>query len=139
MPGIILCIGAIILIIVLFFIAELISKNNTPKKTEPIKKEEPKPEIIEVKPETNLANDVERLITTDKKNDSKKLESASRRSHLVNRSRMREYYDKKYAERVNKFEENDNDNTEQASTLDITDEEARKLIALAEVLKRKEG
>ena len=149
--AIILCIVAIAFVIVLFFVADLITKNNAKKEEEKPKEEIKPPEVkkeeeVEIKTElnhNNLANDIEQLLTTDKKNDGHgRLASASRRSHLVNRSRMREYYDHKYSDRVSKYSGYGVDTSEEGGMtigdMNITDEEARKLIALAEVLKRKE-
>ena len=131
----------------------------------------------------NLADDMEKLIKTDKKNDSErndrmigndprysnKHEPASRRSHLVHRGRMRDYYQGRHENRESRFKDyeidssrresdlynydsqdvyrNNNGNINetqnfreiQVGDLTLNDQEIKKLIALQEVLKRKDS
>jgi len=163
--AIILCVVALVLFLVLFFVVDFITRNKAaqekkqikPKESEVKKAEEPKvltsEEYRNEMNANNLANDIEKLINNDSKHDSvkQKHESASKRSLLVNRGRMRDYYQKKHAERVSKYRDygveemgsiDDVDYSPNRMTIgdiDLTEDEARKLIALAEVLKRKDS
>ena len=158
--GIITSLIALAFVLGMFFVAHIVENTSLRKKNE--KKPEEK-KVVEEKPvktteinddylikefnENNLANDMERLIEKDKKTQDPKNQRASDRSHLVKRGRMRDYYERKHTMRESKYggygvgaaESADNSVVHQFEDLTFTDEEFKKLIALQEVLKRKDS
>jgi hypothetical protein len=114
--AIVIVLAALVAFLVLFFLIEQMTKD----KKKPAKKSEPKPikqeqatpplhHGMQDEPDcfaselnqNNLANDIESLIPVKVK--EREMESASSRSRLATRSRVREYYEQRSAEHKERY------------------------------------
>jgi len=145
-------------IIVLFFVADFLSRrNNTAKKAStgqtvqsPVKPvahaiDETQDVVAAANIASTLATEIETMIVNDASSRGDKVESASQRSRMHNRrARMLEYYDNKYKSRTVIFDPNSFDDPvapSQSSLIvdgvEITREDIKKLTALNDLLARK--
>jgi hypothetical protein len=157
---IIVAIVGVVCLVVLFFVVEILSKGNLPKKSasgkvqpalQASEKDAPK-DAPEIKASesvgSTLASEIEAMIVGKSSSSQReeKVETASQRSRMHNRrARMLEYYDKKYKSRTvtfapDSFEEPVDTSAPASFVVDgveITKEDVRKLTALNDLLKRK--
>jgi len=164
-PIIITIVSLIVLlgIVVLFFVADILTKGSAAKKSDSGKSDAGKTASVAVRVEASragdvseasndsniastLATEIEALIVDDTASRGDKIESASQRSRMHNRrARMVEYYDKKYKSRTVIFDPNSFDEPVSPSSsgafvidgVEITKEDVKKLTALNDLLARK--
>jgi hypothetical protein len=164
-PIVIIIIICVLLIgmVILFFVADFLSKNNVAKKgstgstkssksvaeKEVASEKDMSKEVLPVQDDHNLADEIEALIVDSSSKREDTVETASQRSRMHNRrARMLEYYDKKYKSRTVIFDQDSFDEPVSATSqapafvidgIEITKEDVKKLTALNDVLARKKS